>query len=243
MTSLRGRGHPTKLLGGPHHRRHAVVIDPEILRQLEHRSLAVGPREQVVEEAGGLGDVHPGERHESLRCGRRRLGQQGRGENGVQPVHHLLELGAPLLPGIGERIGHLLAHVSGVRSEDDDPAREENSFFDAVRHNDQGVHAGRRIAPQVHDLAAQVLRGQRIEGTERLVHEHDLGRHGESAREAHSLLHAAGQLLRVRLLEPVEAHEVDGPGHRVAPRRAVHAPGLEAHRHVFRHRKPGKERE
>src|SRR2546421_2449303 len=222
-------------------RSHPVVVDPEVLRQFEHRPLAVGPREQVVEETGDLGNVHAGERHEALGRGGRRLGQEGRREDGVQPVHHLLELGAPLLAWVRQRIGHLFAHVAGIRSEDDDPARQEHGFLDGVGDDHERVHAGRGIAPQVDDLTTQVFRGEGVERAERLVHEKDFGCDGEGAREADPLLHAPRQLFRIGLLEPVEPHEVDGAGHGVAPRGAVPPPRLEPHRHVLRHRQPGEQ--
>src|SRR2546427_4807583 len=65
----------------------------------------------------------------------RSLGEEGRREDGVQPVHHLLELGAPLLAWIRQGIGHLFAHVPGVRSEHHDPAREEHRDRKSTRLN------------------------------------------------------------------------------------------------------------
>ena len=238
LHDLAGRRHPAELLRPPHHGRHPVIVHAQVLGELENVALPVGPRQQVVEQPGDLGDVHPRERNEPLRRRRRRLGQERRGEDGVQPVHHPVELGAPLLPGIGERIHQLFAHVPGMGAEHHDPPGEEHRFLDAVRHDHERVHPGRRVAPQIHDLAAQVFGGERIERAERLVHEQDLGRDRERPREPDALLHPARQLLRVRLLEPVEADEVDGTRHGIPAGCAVHAAGFETHRHVLRHREP-----
>ena len=234
---------PAELLRATHHRRHAIVVHPQVLGELEHRALAPGQHHQVVEQTRDFGHVHAREGDEPLGRGGDRLGEQRRGENRVQPVHHRLELGAPLLARVRQRVHQLLAHPPGVRGEHDDPAGEEHRLLHAVGHDDQGVDSRRGVPPQIHHLAAQVFGGERVERPERLVHEHDLGRDGQRAREAHALLHAARKLLRVRGLEPLETHEIDGAGDRVALRATVHAPGIEAHCHVLRDREPGQQGE
>ena len=124
---------------------------------MEHLAAPVGARQQVVEQPRHLRDMHARERHQPLRRGgglRLRLGEQGRREDRVQALDHLLELGAPLAAWIRQRVRQLLADVPGVRPEDDDPAREEHRFLDAVGDHDERVHARGGIAPQVHHLAA-----------------------------------------------------------------------------------------
>src|SRR2546426_3743136 len=241
---LAGRRHPAELLGAAYDRGHPVVVHAQVLGQLEHGPPPVRTRRQVVEEAGHLRHVHPRERDEPLRSRRRlRLRQQGRRENGVQPVHHRLELRAALPARAGKRILQLLAYMPRVRAQHDDPSREEHGLLHAVRDHDERVHPGRRVAPQVHDLAPQVLGRQTVDRAEWLIHQEDLGGDGERPREADPLLHAARQLFRVSLLEPVEPHEVDGAGDGVALGGAMHAARLEAHRHILRHGEPGEERE
>src|SRR5207244_1444891 len=58
-------------------------------------------------------------------------------------------------------------------------------------------------------LELQNLARLRVDGRERLVHQQHFWLDRESTREAGSLLHAAGELVRVRLLESVEADELD----------------------------------
>ena len=50
---------------------------------------------------------------------------------------------------------------------------------------------------------------ERVERAESLVHEEDFGIGGQGARQAHPLLHAAGELSRVVILEPLQTHLLD----------------------------------
>ena len=64
--------------------------------------------------------------------------------------------------------------------------------------------------PDVEHLGAQALGGERVDLAEGLVHEEDLGVDREGAGHADALLHAAGELARVGLLEAGEADDADG---------------------------------
>ena len=80
-----------------------------------------------------------------------------------------------------------------------------------------------------------------IERREGLVHQHHARPVHEDAGDADPLLHAAGQLGRIRVLEPAEAHEMQ-----VGPRGgvALGAPDsahLEAELDVLDHGLPGKQ--
>ena len=59
------------------------------------------------------------------------------------------------------------------------------------------------------DLVLHVAADQRVERAERLVVEHQLGLDRERAREAHALLHAAGQLRRERVGHVVQADQLE----------------------------------
>jgi hypothetical protein len=76
-----------------------------------------------------------------------------------------------------------------------------------------------------------------------LVEQEDLGVDGERAGEADALAHAAGELMRIALLEAGEADRGDvAPGDLVALRLA-HAAELEAEGDVADHGRPGHQRE
>src|SRR5207245_10409177 len=111
---------------------------------------------------------------------------------------------------IRERVLQLFAYVPWVRAEHDDPSGEEHGLLHAVRDHDERIHPGRGVAPQVYDLAPQVLRREGVERAEWLVHQEDLGRDGEGSREADPLIHAARRLLGLSLLLPLSPDEVDG---------------------------------
>jgi hypothetical protein len=51
--------------------------------------------------------------------------------------------------------------------------------------------------------------GLGIERTERLVHQEELGLHQQAARDTDALLHAAGELVGIVVLEAVETDQVD----------------------------------
>ena len=68
-----------------------------------------------------------------------------------------------------------------------------------------GVAAG----PQRVHLRTQRLGGQHVEGGEGLIHAEQLRPADQGARDADALLHAARQLLRIRLFEAFEPDQVD----------------------------------
>jgi len=69
--------------------------------------------------------------------------------------------------------------------------------------------------PEIEHFRAQAFGGQRVDVAERLVHEEDLRIHGERARDAESLLHAAGELARIGLFE---SGETNGANHAIGAR-------------------------
>ena len=84
------------------------------------------------------------------------------------------------------RVAHDLADVPGHRPHDHDAVGQEDRFFDQVRDHHDAFEARRRQArrsfegpaaghPQVVDFVAEGLRGEDVEGVERLVHGEQLG--------------------------------------------------------------------
>src|SRR3954471_6046350 len=101
----------------------------------------------------------------------------------------------------------------------------------------------RPALPDGVELALHEATRLRIERAERFVHQQHLRIHRQRARERRALLHAAGELRRVALLEALEAHHLD-----IALRAALlllarQAELLEAIAHIGANGAPGKERE
>ena len=84
-----------------------------------------------------------------------------------------------------------------------------------VRDHDRGQA---ELSLQVADLDADLLAQFGVEIGERFVEQKHVGLHGERPGERDALLLAAGELARVALVEPGQAHEPQGLGD---PRRAV----------------------
>src|SRR5581483_2663257 len=116
-----------------------------------------------------------------------------------------------------------------------DAVGQENGLRYAVRHEDH------RLAPrfpQALQLYVHALAGHGVERTERLVHQE----HGwivqQGSRDRRALLHAAGKLARIAVLEAAEAHEADE-----LLRARAHKPGIErldasGEQHVLENRPP-----
>ena len=61
----------------------------------------------------------------------------------------------------------------------------------------------------LHDAVLQVRAGKRVERAERLVHQQDLGLHGECPRDAHALFHAARHFVRPLVLGLGHLHQFE----------------------------------
>ena len=95
------------------------------------------------------------------------------------------------------------------RAHDDHPIGQLHGFIDVVGHEDD------RLAlrfPDAQQLAAHDQPGDGIERAERLVEEQHVGIDGQRARDFHALLHAARELLRIRLLESLKTDQLDVVG-------------------------------
>ena len=70
--------------------------------------------------------------------------------------------------------------------------------------------AGKALAlEQAEQFVVELLAGDLVERAERLVEQEDLRIHHQRAGQRATHLHAAGELLRILLLEPVEPDEGD----------------------------------
>ena len=87
------------------------------------------------------------------------------------------------------------------RRHDDDPVGEEDRLLDAVRDEHGGLAL---FQPDALQIEIHLVTGQRIERTEWLVHQQNLGIVNERAAERDPLLHPAGELERKLAFEAAE---------------------------------------
>ncbi len=94
------------------------------------------------------------------------------------------------------------------------------------------------VLPDPQQFILQQVAGLQVQRAEWFVHKQDIGAHRQSAGDADTLLHAAGQLVRVGLGEAGQADEVDvlaGDFETLAFRTSLH---FQAERHVLQRRSP-----
>ena len=96
-----------------------------------------------------------------------------------------------------------------------------------------------RLRPDLLQLLAEPPRGDRVEVAERLVHQQQVGLDGEGARDAHPLLHAAGELARGTGLR--RPRDRPSAGRSCARSRRLARSALEHVEHVLHHGAPGQE--
>ena len=89
----------------------------------------------------------------------------------------------------------------GPGRQDDDAVAEPGRLADVVGDEQHGQAA---VAHERVELVVQHVAGHRVEGAERLVHQQDVGVLGERPGQRRPLAHAAGQLVRALVGEPVE---------------------------------------
>src|SRR5919106_463827 len=99
-----------------------------------------------------------------------------------------------------------LRHPRGALGQDDDLVGDVDGLLDRMGHEDHGLVLVAEQAQQVVlELAADLL----VDRREGLVHQQDVGVHGEGPGESDALPHPAGELMGVGILEARQAHLVD----------------------------------
>ena len=95
-----------------------------------------------------------------------------------------------------------LLDAARPRRQQRDAVAQENGLLDRVRDVD---HRLPELGPDAEDLLLHDRARLCVERGERLIHQEHLGIVGERAGDADPLLHAPGELVRIRLGEPAEA--------------------------------------
>src|SRR5579862_9670416 len=81
----------------------------------------------------------------------------------VDVIHVQKELGRVAFAGLRERDSKVCADLCRIAPKNDDAVRELNGFLDVVRYQENTLRRNLLPEPQLHQFAAQVLRGKNIE--------------------------------------------------------------------------------
>ena len=144
--------------------------------------------------------------------GARDVGHLRAGDDVVELVDEPEHLGRAVVAGAREAVLDDRADAARVGGEHDDAVGHVGDLLDVVAHHQDARRVLGLLAPRCRAPRRAGLGGQRVDLAEGLVHEEHLGPRGEGARHAHALLHPAGELARVGLLEAGR-----GPTIRMAP--------------------------
>ena len=131
--------------------------------------------------------------------------------------------------------------MPGVTAQHDDAIGQQQGFLNVMSHQKNRLRWNCLLVPQLHQLTAQILRRQHIEGRERLVHKEHFRLHHQGASESDPLPHSPGQLLGIRCLKTVETHRVQDLETLFAPLLARNSASHQRRFHVLQHRQPGKQ--
>ena len=117
---------------------------------------------------------------------------------------------------------------------------EIDRLLHVVGDEDHGLG---RALPDAEELRLHQAARLRIERAERLVHQQDFRIEGERARERGALLHAAGELRGIAVLETLQPDQIDERLRALLALRARQPLPLEAVENVGAHRLPREQRE
>ena len=126
------------------------------------------------------------------------------------------------------------------RRHDRDPLGQKHRLFHVVGNED---HSLTRFFPDGEQFALHQAAGLSVERAERLVHQQRAGIESERTGDRGTLLHAAGKLGRVALLETRQSHQIDEGLRSRLPLFARHCLAFETIEHVLEHGLPGEQRE
>ena len=93
---------------------------------------------------------------------------------------------------------------------DGDVVAQFDGFIQVVAHKHDGFLEG---FLQLQQFLLQVLANQRVQGGKGLVHQQNVSVGGKRTRQAHALLHAAGEFMRVFVGPFAQAHQFEFFGH------------------------------
>ena len=107
---------------------------------------------------------------------------------------------------------------AGLADRIENAVAQKHGLLEIVRDEDDRALA---MTPDVEHLALHALARRLVEADERLVHQDEVGVGGKGARDGDALLHAAGNLVRIVVLE---ARQPDDARRSRAPCASISAP-------------------
>ncbi len=198
---------------------------------------------EEFQQSNDLDGGHRGNRLQESRLARRGTRRDVRqlapGDDVVQVIDELQEIGRTVVAGPGQVVLYDLAHQRRMcAAEHDDPVGHEDDLLDIMADHENRRQASFLRRPDVQDLRPQTLRREGVHLAERLVHEQDLGIDGKGSRHADPLLHAPRKLARICVLESSEPDAGDAALRALGDLMRGEPQDLEDHFHVFRDRHP-----
>ncbi len=112
---------------------------------------------------------------------------------------------------------------------------EEYGFGDAVRDEQHGLTL---LLPDAQQLDVEMIAGERIERAERFVHQQHRRSEHQRLPDRGALLHAAGQFMRIALLETFEPQQLEHRAHFRVEFGAIDASQLRRQANVLLDRQP-----
>ena len=128
-----------------------------------------------------------------------------------------------------------LRHARRAAGHDHDLVGDVDGLLDRVGHEDHGLAL---VAEQPQQVVLELAADLLVDRRERLVHQQDVGVHGERPGEADALPHPAGELVRVGVLEAGQPDLVDVRARGLLALLARHAAQLQAEGRVAQHGRP-----
>jgi len=197
-------GHQTLLLDELPRLQHGAEADAEAARPISDLDLLLRARARCA--AADRGCERKGQAAGDHACDHVCVSCDGSASSEAR--NSAVSATAPGVPirGLRQRNIDRAADAARPRRHHHDVIGEDHRLLHVVRdeqnrHRTHGVNA--------KELAVHAAAGLRIEPRERLVHQQDLRLADKAARERDAAAHAAGQLVRIGLLEPAEPDQIE----------------------------------
>ena len=98
----------------------------------------------------------------------------------------------------GQFDGKFILYAARAEREKNHAIAKTNGFANVVRNENDGASG---FAPDTLQFVVEQIAGLRVERSERLVHQQDIGLSGKRPRNGNTLAHSSGKLVNVAFLE------------------------------------------
>src|SRR6266403_6286455 len=104
-----------------------------------------------------------------------------------------------------QRDGKFCFDAAWPVAQNENTIAEADRFAHIVGDKDDGLPG---LAPDALELVVEEVAGLRIQSSEWLIHQEDVGLHGQCASQRHALLHASRKMMRMVFLEVGEVNKI-----------------------------------